>query len=759
MKKVELFVLCCMCTLAYSTAQEVTPFEVTKTDGLKWVQEKVDPQGGSLYTGFTDMNGKRTLVGESKLMYDKSHLNICMRGQWKNDHSNGYVCLTHLSKNGDRMEYRGIVKNAVFEGYGQLYVQGCTLTAMFSSNKPIGLAFQEQGPRNFVGVVYTKGKENPEPAFEYFVKNMYESNKKHIQELCVASNVRYVEDMEWEDNTYSGGWKDGHPYFYGAYHYNTYGVKSVNMGYIFYDAKTKGICVENSYEEYFNDRSGKNYYRKLSVSNTDTTYSYFGTDCGEKRVIGEDGRIKEFDYVAASEYIHFLGYKDNKMWCYRVYDYSNSCGIVEGYMTIGDNIDVSTEKAVMTTGQTVTECAYGTIYSNPYNDSILVIEKEDGWGISWWRGKYYYSNGEYFIGTMRNGQPSSGKIFFADNELKQLIGSDDNSATESYNYVYDLLSSPSTGSGTYTYADGDVYTGEWNKHKPNGIGQMTKKENDKEILLKGEWSNGKLQRGIERTTYADGSYLEHSVGEDNNVEKSKRYYKILKETTDYTSIQLTNDGSKQLAIEQLGDYAIVSYSNGKRFVGKINLSGYNSEEYKLKFEQIDSCRITLENGIYDGAYSKDTPKQGIYTDNNKNSINGLFVCDCNSCIQPQGEAYINYADGSYYEGGVVEGKRNGNGVLTLSNGEKISSVWDDNQPSGTESTYTWPDGRKFVGTIAKGKLKKGKYYQVDGSEITNKKEYKTWTTSAYELEVFMPKKPKKPREVGIIGSLFNALFF
>lgn len=753
MKKVTLVSLLCMCTLFSIHAQDVIPFSMTNTDGLRWVKDTVIGTEGGRFTGYVNRKGEKSLIGKISV---ESEMGIS--GQWENGNANGFVSMFSPGTS-----YCGMVKDAQMEGYGKMSVGQYSFSGIFSNNKPIGLLFQERSYNYFVGVIYTKGKEDTEPAYEYYVQHIYEANKEYIKKLCSEANVRYVEDTEVSQNEqrdiiYSGGWKDGHPYFYGTYHSSaSYSNKFVKIGYIYNDNQTGDTNVENIFEEYVQPNNGRSFHRKRYISNTDTIYTYLGTDCYEKRVTGNDGKFKEFDYVDKNQNIRFLGYRGDKMWGYAAY----ADGIKEGFLSIDDknDIDISSEKYVATTGQISNKCPDGMVHHNPFGDSILVI-KESG---SYWDGKYYYTNGEYFIGMMYNGNPTYGKVFFADNEFKQYIGARDN-AEKYYNHVIDFLSTPANGYGSYTYANGETYTGEWKDHEPNGNGE--KKEiqaNSNTIISKGEWRDGTtLVKGLVRTIYADSSYYEKSVGISPEIVNYKSYFEIFPDDSseDVIVIRQTDYDSKQLIIEKLQDYAIVTYNDGKRLVGQIELSyRYNSNKLNLVLGHIDSCRIYFQEGHYEGAYSKDEPKNGIYTDNNKNVVIGLFVCDSKTLSQPQGQAVINYADGSHYEGGVLEGMRNGAGILTLPNGDKISSNWIENLTSGAESTYTWADGKQFIGNIQNGKLKKGKYLESDGTEIKDKKVLKNLHIVQYNLEIQMLQKPKQPKEPKtIIGSVFNALF-
>ncbi|HJP38647.1 MAG TPA: hypothetical protein QF499_05880 [Gammaproteobacteria bacterium] len=56
------------------------------------------------------------------------------------------------------------------------------------------------------------------------------------------------------------------------------------------------------------------------------------------------------------------------------------------------------------------------------------------------------------------------------------------------------------GQGTYTYANGDKYVGEWRDNLPNGQGTLTYADGSKYV---GEWKGSKAN-GQGTMTYADG---------------------------------------------------------------------------------------------------------------------------------------------------------------------------------------------------------------------------------------------------------------
>ena len=69
---------------------------------------------------------------------------------------------------------------------------------------------------------------------------------------------------------------------------------------------------------------------------------------------------------------------------------------------------------------------------------------------------------------------------------------------------------------------------------------------------------------------------------------------------------------------------------------------------------------------------------------------------------PNGQGTITVPDGEKYVGEYKDGERNGQGTLTWKNGRKYVGGWKDGLPNG-QGTHTWTDGQKYVGEWKEGK--------------------------------------------------------
>ncbi|WP_170311658.1 stalk domain-containing protein [Vallitalea okinawensis] len=77
---------------------------------------------------------------------------------------------------------------------------------------------------------------------------------------------------------------------------------------------------------------------------------------------------------------------------------------------------------------------------------------------------------------------------------------------------------------------------------------------------------------------------------------------------------------------------------------------------------------------------------------------------------------IDYTDGSYYEGDVVDGALDGYGVLYYSSGSMYEGYWKNDTMNG-EGTYTWSDGSYYIGTWKDGDFLVGVMTNADGTTV------------------------------------------
>ena len=81
-----------------------------------------------------------------------------------------------------------------------------------------------------------------------------------------------------------------------------------------------------------------------------------------------------------------------------------------------------------------------------------------------------------------------------------------------------------------------------------------------------------------------------------------------------------------------------------------------------------------------------------------------------------GQGTVTWSDGKNYVGEFKDGKFNGHGKLTWSDGKKYVGEWKNGRRDG-QGTQTWLDGRKYVGEYKDGKTWNGTGYDKNGNII------------------------------------------
>jgi hypothetical protein len=88
---------------------------------------------------------------------------------------------------------------------------------------------------------------------------------------------------------------------------------------------------------------------------------------------------------------------------------------------------------------------------------------------------------------------------------------------------------------------------------------------------------------------------------------------------------------------------------------------------------------------------------------------------------PRGRLHIvkqTYADGSTYEGGYLNFKKQGKGVLCFANGEKFNGLWAEGLKEGS-GVYTWADGSHYIGNWRSDRMNgEGVHESSNGSKYS-----------------------------------------
>jgi len=84
--------------------------------------------------------------------------------------------------------------------------------------------------------------------------------------------------------------------------------------------------------------------------------------------------------------------------------------------------------------------------------------------------------------------------------------------------------------------------------------------------------------------------------------------------------------------------------------------------------------------------------------------------------KPNGQGTFTWSDGSKYVGEWKDGKMSGQGTKTWTNGDMYEGEFKDGKRNG-QGTYTWSDGRKYVGEWKDGETKRSWYCHFTRWEV------------------------------------------
>ena len=217
------------------------------------------------------------------------------------------------------------------------------------------------------------------------------------------------------------------------------------------------------------------------------------------------------------------------------------------------------------------------------------------------QGTYTYANGDKYVGEYKDGKKNGQGTYYYSNGEKFIGGWKNNQRN---------------GQGTYIHANGEKYVGKFKDGKQHGQGTYTYANGDKYV---GEWKNG-LKDGQSTFTWMIGDKY---VGE-------------------------FKDGKQH-------GQGTHTYLNGNKYLGE--------------------WKNGLKNG--QGTFSYPNGKKYIGEWNNNNPTQGIFT----------------YANGDKYEGEFKDGKKHGQGVYTYPSGDKYVGEWKNGEMHG-EGTYSHANGYK-----------------------------------------------------------------
>lgn len=272
------------------------------------------------------------------------------------------------------------------------------------------------------------------------------------------------------------------------------------------------------------------------------------------------------------------------------------------------------------------------------------------------------------------------------------------------------------GYGKATYANGNIYEGEWNRGKRNGHGVFRCAA----FVYDGQWMMDQKQ-GHGKITWAGGGEW---VGE-------------FRDDRPWTGRGITNHENGRYEAEMVnGLYhgqGTLTLANGNRYEGAW-LNGKKQGQGKMLWA--DSTAWTGEfrddkpysgNGVwhfadhtYEGTLTCGTKQgQGKITWQDGGVWVGTFQDD-----KPwNGEGSYFYEDGCYI-GALADGKRHGHGVYLWNDGDRYEGEWINDKRHG-QSKMIWAQGGEWVGEFQNDRYWNGEgtMYFTDGSSdiVTTKR--------------------------------------
>ncbi|OMJ67734.1 hypothetical protein SteCoe_35027 [Stentor coeruleus] len=222
---------------------------------------------------------------------------------------------------------------------------------------------------------------------------------------------------------------------------------------------------------------------------------------------------------------------------------------------------------------------------------------------------------------------------------------------ESYkgNYLEGILKH---GNGTYTYANGDIYTGEWNENKKHGIGEMI-------------WANGQKYNGYWEFDEIKGQ------GTMQLTDGTKYHGGFIKGLYNGKGKLLMPDGNTISGEWENGEIIQknleYSYNDGKNYIGTMTdfiWHGYGTLNYPGGLNYIGN----FNSGVYHGKGCED---------NQNEKYDGEWV---EGIKHGKGKYQDKY--GNLYDGNWDMGKKQGEFIINFKTKEKIIQNFDNDFPIG-----------------------------------------------------------------------------
>lgn len=726
------------------------------------------------YEGWVDSQGTPSVFGR---IVDSATKETLLSGQVANGIFDGWCSSSEVSFRGI-MKWSDESKTVTPVGWGR-----CDYPFTYVSDQSReGLVISEE--QNYY--VMEQGSQlSKQIALDTYKKLLYDNNKQYIKSVCTKKGLKYVEDVKMGRFIYTGGWKDGQPYLYGAYkdHPDTYyPSKVVFCGYFNYEPEniTFSVNDKGSWTEYRHVTRDPFVFRQHTIS----------FDSATSKQIIKDVEIN-FDH-----YTTFISDSKQNVLEFEVlnfqdglYSKAKSLGNKDYWGIIVARNDLY-EGMIFSSNGTATSIypgEYGKFISNKGDIKDATIEKgsetvfikfvngdtflqEQIPARGYLLGDYTFADGSYIVGLFRkpsawyNNQdyePVYAEAYDKNGEIiKSYVdtpwGIKANEIEEHILRLKTAHQKPISGYGV-AVVDNGKYEGEFYVRRYHGKGRLT---NNDGTYYDGIWEKGNFVSGTGHYTTDAGEYTGEMKGHSPHG-KGKFTYN---DGTYYDG--LWTDGKFVSGTGHYktttGEYTGEIKGDSPHGKGKYtdNDGSYYDGVWEDELFMAGDGYIVYDDGTsFRGTYELSYAKQGTFTTPDGTKVtqtwdvdeDGSMLDDHVDIIYPNGAEYHGPCEtlgsgadlrefslegdsvvildsvGNRYTGGWGPLGRKGHGVDVFANGDMLSTVWEyDEFVQDAVLKYTWSDGRKFEGTVGKkGKIGKGSYFNADGSEAS-KKEYKEW---------------------------------
>lgn len=326
--------------------------------------------------------------------------------------------------------------------------------------------------------------------------------------------------------------------------------------------------------------------------------------------------------------------------------------------------------------------------------NILLFVAIIGYGQSIETGTLYYGTDKY-VGSIKAGKADGQGIYYYT----------DGSIYEGY-----FKAGEFTGKGTMKWKSGDEYVGNWINSKKDGQG-IIKWANGNSY--KGDWKNDAIN-GTGTYTWANGTVY---TGEFENYNKSGNG------TIKWIDGGSYNGSWKNDVRDGQGKVTLANgfYRKGlfKNDVDE-KVKYYNKSDEEISFEEykgnpksgLGTCFYGEEK--YVGNFENYKPNgKGIYYFADGTTYEGYLVNG-----EFEGKGTRRWTSGDSYTGDWKNSKRAGIGIYTWSDGDSYSGGWENNEKSGI-GTFKKANGYSYSGEYKNGEIKKSTFYNPKGETITN----------------------------------------